>query len=92
MSTREKGDFTNRKREEEGLKGKFHKGDTEGESKEQLGGDHVQVTDQDMQWLPQKIIKCGRATGVLVDACPGGWTAMVEFAQRREKQNRDELR
>eukprot|EP00268_Persea_americana_P061286 TRINITY_DN7726_c1_g1_i2.p2 TRINITY_DN7726_c1_g1~~TRINITY_DN7726_c1_g1_i2.p2 ORF type:complete len:121 (-),score=34.41 TRINITY_DN7726_c1_g1_i2:429-791(-) len=61
-------------------------------TKDQMGDNQEHEVDPDIQWLPQNIIQCGKATGVLVDESRGGWSAMVEFAQRREEQNREELR
>lgn len=41
--------------------------------------------EQEMSWIPQKIIQCGRVTGVTVDEANEGWTELIHFAQRREE-------
>lgn len=44
-----------------------------------------------LQDLKRRIVNCGKAIGLSVDDCPGGWADMVQFAVERHKQNREEL-
>lgn len=39
----------------------------------------------------RRIVDCGKVIGLLVDNCPGVRADMMQFAVRRDKQNREEF-
>lgn len=36
------------------------------------------------QWILEKIVECGEASGVPIDHLKEGWIEVIEFAQARE--------
>ena len=44
------------------------------------------------QWTPRRVIHFAEAVGLTVNGSIEGWTPLVEFAWKREKQNLDEQR
>lgn len=47
--------------------------------------------DQGMNWLENKVVQCGKDTGVTVDSTAWGWDGLIQFAKERDMQNKGEL-
>lgn len=40
-------------------------------------------------WLPQKVVQCGKAVGLSVDCCHGGWSGVLRFVEDRENPDKE---
>lgn len=65
--------------ENNGERGKFFKGSISED-----------LDDSDCHWLSQQVVCCGKAIVISVDNLKGGWNQLVEFADKRERESRDE--
>lgn len=48
--------------------------------------------NQESQWIPQRVINCGKLVGLSIENCKRGSSNLVEFAVARKKQNREDIK
>ena len=46
-------------------------------------------TSRSSDWLPEKLRLCGEVVGLSVSNCDKGWESLIEFAEGRQRQNKD---